>query len=134
MPPFWYSFDYGMVHVVMINTETDFKDAPDVVTLGAGPFGPEGQQMRFLDADLASVDRSVTPWIIVAGHRPWYTVGSSSDVCGPCQDAFEETMYKYGVDVAVFGHNHNLQRFDPIYKNTVDPAGLNNPKAPAYSA
>jgi hypothetical protein len=28
-PPFWYSFEYGMVHIVMIDTETDFKDAPD---------------------------------------------------------------------------------------------------------
>jgi hypothetical protein len=27
-PPFWYSFDYGMAHVVMIDTETDFTNAP----------------------------------------------------------------------------------------------------------
>jgi hypothetical protein len=28
-PPFWYSFEYGMAHIVMIDTETDFKNAPD---------------------------------------------------------------------------------------------------------
>jgi hypothetical protein len=28
-PPFWYSFEYGMSHIVMIDTESDFKDAPD---------------------------------------------------------------------------------------------------------
>jgi hypothetical protein len=28
-PPFWYSFEYGMAHIVMVDTETDFKDAPD---------------------------------------------------------------------------------------------------------
>jgi hypothetical protein len=28
-PPFWYSLEYGMAHIVMIDTETDFKDAPD---------------------------------------------------------------------------------------------------------
>jgi hypothetical protein len=28
-PPFWYSFEYGMAHIIMIDTETDFKDAPD---------------------------------------------------------------------------------------------------------
>jgi hypothetical protein len=28
-PPFWYSFEYGMAHIVMIDTETDFQDAPD---------------------------------------------------------------------------------------------------------
>lgn len=29
-------------------------------------------------------------------------------------------------------HVHNLQRFNPAYNNTADPAGLNNPKAPMY--
>jgi hypothetical protein len=28
-PPFWYSFEYGMAHIVMIDTETDFQNAPD---------------------------------------------------------------------------------------------------------
>lgn len=28
-PTFWYSFKYGMAHIVMIDTETDFPDAPD---------------------------------------------------------------------------------------------------------
>ncbi len=42
-PPFWYSFEYGMVHVAMIDTETDFPSAPDQpggsAGLNAGPFG-----------------------------------------------------------------------------------------------
>lgn len=136
-PPFWYSFDYGMVHVVMIDTETDFANAPDApggsAMLDGGPFGAPNQQIEFLDADLSSVNRSVTPWVIVAGHRPWYTVGDSSTPCAPCQAAFEDLVYKYGVDSLAFGHVHNLQRFVPIYNGTVDPAGLKNPKAPMYS-
>ena len=136
-PPFWYSFDYGMVHIVMIDTETDFANAPDAAggsqDLDAGPFGFPHQQLHFLDADLASVDRTVTPWVVVAGHRPWYTVGGNSAACKPCQVAFEDMMYKYGVDLGVFGHVHNLQRFDPIYKNKTDAAKLHNPKAPMYS-
>lgn len=28
-PLFWYSFEYGMVHVLMFDTETDFTDTPD---------------------------------------------------------------------------------------------------------
>lgn len=133
-PPFWYSFDYGMVHVVMIDTETDFKDAPDgpygSAGLNSGPFGAANQQIQFLEADLASVDREVTPWVIVAGHRPWYTTGGEG--CTSCQVAFESIMYKYGVDLGVFGHVHNSQRFQPVYNSTADPAGLNNPKAPMY--
>jgi hypothetical protein len=136
-PPFWYSFEYGMAHIVMIDTETDFPSAPDgkggSAGLGAGPFGSTPtQQLQFLDADLASVDRTITPWVIVAGHRPWLSTGDSKNICGPCQTAFEPLFYKYGVDLGVFGHVHNSQRFNPVYNNVADPAGLNNPKAPAY--
>jgi acid phosphatase type 7 len=134
-PPFWYSFEYGMVHIVMIDTETDFPDAPDgtdgSANLNGGPFGAPNQQIDFLEADLASVDRTVTPWLIVAGHRPWYSTGSGN-ICTPCQDAFEAILYKYGVDIGVFGHVHNSQRFDPVYNNIADPAGLENPAAPMY--
>ena len=73
----------------------------------------------------------MTPWLIVAGHRPWYTT-SGGEICTPCQDAFEELMYRYGVDVGVFGHVHNSQRFNPVYNNTADPAGLQDPAAPLY--
>lgn len=133
-PPFWFSFEYGMAHIVMIDTETDFADAPDgpdgSAGLDSGPFGAPNQQLQFLEADLASVDRTITPWVIVGGHRPWYTTGSEN--CGPCQAAFEGLFYKYGVDLAVFGHVHNSQRFLPVFNGTADPAGMQNPNAPMY--
>ncbi|KAK5999163.1 Acid phosphatase [Cladobotryum mycophilum] len=133
-PPFWFSFEYGMAHIVMIDTETDFANAPDgpdgSAGLNSGPFGAPNQQIQFLEADLASVDRTVTPWLIVAGHRPWYSTGGSA--CVPCQAAFEGLFYKYGVDLGVFGHVHNSQRFLPTFNGTIDPAGMNNPKAPMY--
>jgi hypothetical protein len=136
LPPFWYSFEYGMVHYVMIDTETDFADAPDgpdgSAHLNGGPFGAPNQQIEFLEADLASVDRTVTPWLVVGGHRPWYSTGGSGNICSPCQDAFESLMYKYSVDLGIFGHVHNSQRFMPVYNNTADPNGMNDPKAPMY--
>lgn len=135
-PPFWYSFEYGMVHVTMIDTETDFPDAPDepygTAGLDGGPFGYTGQQVEFFEADLASVDRSVTPWLIVAGHRPWYSTGGKTNVCSACKTAFEPLMYEYGVDLGVFGHVHNSQRFVPVYNSTLDPNGMNDPTMPMY--
>ncbi|KAF2247935.1 Metallo-dependent phosphatase [Trematosphaeria pertusa] len=133
-PPFWYSFEYGMIHVTMIDTETDFANAPDQpggsAGLDSGPFGTATQQLDFLAADLASVDRSVTPWLVVAGHRPWYSTGSNR--CAPCKAAFEPLLYKYGVDLAIFGHVHNSQRFLPVNDTKPDPKGMNDPKAPVY--
>lgn len=134
-PPFWYSFEYGMVHYTMIDTETDFADAPDEpggsAGLNGGPFGAPSQQLDFLAADFASVDRGVTPWLVVGGHRPWYSTGGGA-ICTPCQAAFESLFYQYGVDLAIFGHVHNSQRFAPVYNGTADPAGMNNPQAPMY--
>lgn len=135
----WYSFDYGMVHFVQINTETDFGNgliAPDepkgYAKENAGPFGAyKNEQIDWLNKDLASVDRCKTPWVIVSGHRPWYT-NSQDDACTLCQEAFEETLVKYGVDLAIFGHVHNYQRFNPIKFNVTDPKGLSNPDAPWY--
>ncbi|KAL9936274.1 hypothetical protein V8E36_005116 [Tilletia maclaganii] len=141
LPPFWFSFEYGSAHYIMANTETDFQGAPDsaggssMPNLNAGPFGASGQQLAWLEADLQSVDRSVTPWVFFAGHRPWYTTSESSSPdsgCTACQAAFEPLLYKYGVDVAIFGHVHNSQRFNPVYNGTADPAKLNDPKAPLY--
>lgn len=31
---------------------------------------PGSRQHLWLDADLAAVDRSITPWVIVTAHRP----------------------------------------------------------------
>lgn len=124
-----------MAHVTMIDTETDFTNAPDEpygsAGLAGGPFGFNGQQLDFLAADLASVDRTVTPWLIVAGHRPWYSTGYGNE-CSACQTAFEPLFYQYGVDLGVFGHVHNSQRFAPVYNNTVDPNGMDDPTAPVY--
>lgn len=133
--PMWYSFDYGLVHYVSINTETDFKNAPDSVNSTAsdgygmndGPFGDADQQLNWLKYDLESVDRALTPWVIVGGHRPWYG-GQSVEA----QNAFESLFYEYGVDLAVFGHVHNTQLIAPQYKGELDDAKYKNPKAPVY--
>ncbi|KAK9319470.1 Metallo-dependent phosphatase-like protein [Lipomyces orientalis] len=123
----WYSWNYGMAHFVQFNTETDFPSAPEHVY--SGPFGTSGQQIAWLEADLAAVDRTVTPWVIVSGHRPWY---SASTNCTACGDAFESVMVKYNVDVVWAGHVHFYERDTPIANGVPDPKGLNNPTSPWY--
>ena len=129
---FWYSFNYGQVHFVQFNTETDFGNGlkgPE----DAAPNGPQGSysnaQIDWLEKDLASVNRTETPWVIAAGHRPWYVAG---DGCTDCQTAFESILNKHNVDLVVSGHVHNYERQNPISNGVVDPKGLNNPSAPWY--
>ena len=54
-----YSYDYGLVHYIMMSTEHDM--------------GNGSRQYSWLEQDLKNVDRTKTPWIILAGHRPMYT-------------------------------------------------------------
>lgn len=139
---FWYSFDHGMAHFITLDTETDLghgKIAPDEPggseDEDAGPFNyTMDAQTEWLAHDLAAVDRSKTPWIIVSGHRPWYisAQNDSSDVCLDCQSVFEPLFIKYNVDLVLSGHVHAYQRNAPLSLYDVDPNGLDDPKAPWY--
>ena len=74
----WYSFDYGPVHVIMLNTETDFVGAPSGpgTTLNAGHFLGTTGQLAWLENDLKEATkperRAKVPWIVAAGHRQMF--------------------------------------------------------------
>lgn len=62
--------------------------------------------MAWLKADLAAVDRSRTPWLIVGMHAPWYN--SNTAHSGEVEDmrqSMEALLYSYGVDL-VFAGEH----------------------------
>ncbi len=61
-----YSFDYGAIHFVIMSTEHDFMES--------------SPQYAFIARDLASVDRSKTPWIVFGGHRPMYSATAGYNV------------------------------------------------------
>ncbi|KAF8968595.1 metallophosphoesterase [Flammula alnicola] len=136
---FWFSFDHGMVHFVQFDTETDLghgilgPDQPGGSEGNpgedGGPFGLADQQINWLKNDLRNVDRKKTPWVIAAGHRPWYVSG---EVCAECQEAFESILNQNSVDLVISGHVHVYERAAPIFNGTIDPNELNNPKFPWY--
>merc|ERR1712000_324443 len=55
---YWYSFDYGNIHVVQISSEHDYTY--------------DSEQWKWLDRDLGATDRTITPFIVVTSHRPMY--------------------------------------------------------------
>jgi len=57
----WFVVANGPLTFVMLNSE-----------LAVDPSSP---QYAFLEATLSAVDRTVTPWVIVAFHRPMYYSG-----------------------------------------------------------
>ena len=128
-------YDYGMVHFIHIDTETDLGNGlvgPDEGSPEyGGPFGTYNQQIDWLAADLAAVNRTVTPWIVAFGHRGWY-LSASGSVCANCQIAFEDLFYEYDVDLYINGHAHLYERTTPIFNGAIDPNGLDNPSSTLY--
>lgn len=98
-PPFYYSFDQGLVHFVTISTEHDVE--------------PGSAQITWLENDLASVDRCVTPFVIVTGHRPFYAPASDSKDFRTGQGLrahLEDVLIQHRVDVYISGHVHVYYR------------------------
>ncbi|KFY28131.1 hypothetical protein V491_00620 [Pseudogymnoascus sp. VKM F-3775] len=138
---FWYSFDHGMTHYIQLDTETDLghgyigpDEANGTEGFSEGPFGIMNQQTTWLENDLKSVDRTKTPWVIVAGHRPWYlsAKNESGTICWSCKEVFEPLLIKYGVDLVYSGHAHVYERLAPMANGVIDPNELDNPAAPWY--
>ena len=100
-----YSFDFGPIHFLQYSTEHDFD--------------PGSPQHNFISTDLASIDRSKTPWVIVGGHRPiyidsvnWSPLVANEDqvVAAALRAALEDLFLKYRVDATWHGHHHSYQR------------------------
>eukprot|EP00698_Gefionella_okellyi_P007117 TRINITY_DN1734_c0_g1_i1.p1 TRINITY_DN1734_c0_g1~~TRINITY_DN1734_c0_g1_i1.p1 ORF type:complete len:606 (+),score=69.93 TRINITY_DN1734_c0_g1_i1:44-1861(+) len=83
---FWYSFDQRNVHVIQLSTEHNF-------TMGS-------PQMQWLWKDLQAVNRTLTPYVILTGHRPMYTSQMYEGdyvVSEHMQLLFEDLLYEYKV-------------------------------------
>lgn len=65
-------------------------------------------QYKWLEGDLARVDRSTTPWLVAAWHPPWYSSYKAHYREVECMRvAMEELLYSYGVDIVFTGHVSN---------------------------
>ncbi|KAL9424328.1 hypothetical protein AB3S75_036252 [Citrus x aurantiifolia] len=100
----WYSIEQASVHFTVISTEHDWW--------------LNSEQYKWIQKDMASVDRSKTPWLIFAGHRPMY---SSLDGFLSVDKFFvksvEPLLLKNKVDLVLFGHVHNYERTCSVFRN-----------------
>ena len=112
-PPFLFAFPLssGPIHFLIMSTEH--------------AFAPGSSQYSFIESDLASVDRSQTPWVILAGHRPMYIdstnfspAGGDQTTAQDLRDSLEPLMLAHGVDAAFWGHHHSYQRSCPVNNGT----------------
>ena len=69
--------------------------------------------LQWLEADLADVDRCVTPWLFVGMHRPMYVPypHKSNRIVGRhLQDILEDLFLEREVDLVMTGHVHLYAR------------------------
>ena len=95
----YYSFDYGPVHFVVLDTEYAFQ---------AG--ARRDAQVAWLAADLAA---STQPWKVALYHKPPYNSGRAHGSNLEVRAAFEPLFEKYGVQIAVASHEHSYERSAP---------------------
>lgn len=88
----------GVVHVIMLGSYTKY--------------GSDSDQYKWLLSDLAKVDRSVMPWLIVFLHAPWNNTNTAHQGEGEqMRKAMEALLYRARVDVVFAGHVHAYEWF-----------------------
>lgn len=106
----YYSFDVVGTHIIMLGSYAEFSSDSD--------------QYKWLANDLAKIDRSITPWVVVLLHAPWYNSNLAHQGEGESMRvAMEEMLYNSRVDVVFAGHVHAYERFTRVYDNNADPCG-----------
>mmetsp|Transcript_12903 Transcript_12903/g.21607 ORF Transcript_12903/g.21607 Transcript_12903/m.21607 type:complete len:502 (-) Transcript_12903:312-1817(-) len=113
----YYSYDAGLVHWVMVAGYCS-----EMRSTSTQPCLAEGSpQMKWLQADLAGVDRALTPWVVVVFHQPYMNSNTAHDIPSegrPMQQAIEDTLYENGVDLVFSGHVHAYERTCAAYQYT----------------
>lgn len=106
----FYSFRVSGVHFLMLSSYSDFSAS--------------SLQMAWLTAELASVDRTLTPWLVAVLHAPWYNSNNAHQGDGESmRQAFEAMLYAAKVDLVLAGHVHAYERCFRSYNLAPNPAG-----------
>jgi len=109
----YYSFDYGNVHVLTLDSHDTSRTAPANPTTNVCPVGGggAGAMYQWACADLAATDED---FIIAIWHHPPYSKGShDSDTESQLiemRQRFLPVMERYGVDLVLTGHSHSYER------------------------
>ena len=106
----YYSFDYGPIHFVALDTEYALLDP-----------GRQQAQLAWLDADLAATTQ---PWRVVYFHRSPYSSGSEHGSALDVRQAFSPILERRGVQLVLSGHDHDYERSVPWRQFVSSASGI----------
>jgi len=105
----YFSYEAGPTHVI------------SVASFYGGGFGAGSALTKFVIADLAKVDRSKTPWLLVTLHAPWYNSNTQHQGEGePMRVGLEKLFVDAKVDAIFTGHVHAYERTCAVQNNNCD--------------
>jgi len=97
----YYSFDYGNIHFVCLNSYDIDRSKPE----------DNGVMLSWLEDDLTNTNAD---WVIAFWHHPPYTKGShdsdDSSALIQMRENAVEVLESYGVDLVLTGHSHSYER------------------------
>jgi calcineurin-like phosphoesterase family protein len=103
----YYSFNYLNAHFVVLSTEQKGSSS----------------QYDFVKSDLARASsNSSIDWIIVYMHKPLYTSPNNHTGDSTMRDRYHPLFDQYGVDIALYGHNHAYERSYPMKYQKASPS------------
>ena len=105
----YYSFDYGPVHVIVLDTEFAFLDAARL-----------DAQLAWAEADLSATTQ---PWKIALYHRSPYSAGGENGSEIPVRNVFGPLFDRHGVQLSISAHEHDYERTVPLRDTQPDPSG-----------
>jgi acid phosphatase type 7 len=118
------SFDYGAVHVVMLD---DFNG---IIYEGGDSTGYKAELLAWLEKDLAAADanRAAVPFIMTFHHHPLFTSGTKTDRVkerAAVRAALQSMFDAHHVDLDIAGHDHFYERSKPIVGDAENAKGTN---------
>lgn len=122
--PLWYSIKRASAHIIVLSSYSAF-----------GTYTP---QYRWLKQELASVDRTKTPWLIILMHSPLYNSNEHHYMEGETMRVqFESWFSDAKVDIIFAGHVHAYERTYRISNVAYDIVNgrctpVRNESAPIY--
>jgi hypothetical protein len=101
----FYSFDYGPVHFIALDTEAAFLSS-----------ARRQEQIDWLVSDLQASQQQ--PWRIAFFHRPPYSSGTEHGSDLVIRQAFGPLFEQYHVQFVLTGHEHSYERSVPWREST----------------
>lgn len=109
----YHTYTVGPVKFIMLGTYTAYDKS--------------SSQYKWLAKELGRIDRTLTPWVVVGMHAPFYNTNFAHQMEANAMRVFlEDLLYYSGVDIVFAGHVHAYERTHQVYNDKL------NSCAPTY--